>query len=268
MNIDWSIARVMVHTARAVYMDPHDFLLWGLGHGCDGVDIIPRRSTQIGITYSPTRIIIAARGSSQWGDWGENLLALLWRYRSLFPVGRMHLGFQIQTRRILDEFLKTIRVLRKKFPNAEVYVTGHSLGGALCIPILRILDLENVAVAGVYMFSSPRLVDSRLATWYDGLYGEKTFRVVAIRRGVADMATRLPPSLFGWSHVGRPIMVRDGHPYESESQWETARAKHPVEPMPWYRVATRIGVGVGAHFLNALCDEVDAIAVTNGGAPQ
>jgi triacylglycerol lipase len=241
--------------AQAVYLPAHEFALWALDHA-DGSDIIPRRSTQVGITYSPRRIVVVARGSSQWGDWGENFLALRARYRALFPVGRVHLGFQIQARRIAAEFRRTIAKLRQMYPAAEVYVTGHSLGGALCAFLLRLLDLDNVPVMAVYTFESPRVGDEAFSSWYDGLYGDATFRVVAIREGCADIVTRLPPSALGWRHVGRPIMICDGHLYESEAAWQAARSAHPVAPLPWWRIGSRLATGVGAHLCGPLVEEL------------
>lgn len=254
-----ALAVVLLEHARAVYLSPHDFEMWAIDE-CDGADIIPRRATQIGITYSPSRIVIAARGSSQWGDWGENLLALPWRYRALFPVGRIHLGFQIQMRRIAAEFRRTMAKLRAKYPNAKVYVTGHSLGGALCPMLLRLLDLDNVPVEAVYTFESPRIGDAGFAGFYDGLYGDRTFRIVAVRAGCTDIVTRMPPSVLGWRHIGRPVMIRDGRAYLSEIQWEAVRTEHPVKPLPWWRIASRLAVGIGAHMCDALLAELREIA--------
>jgi hypothetical protein len=265
-RFDAVLAVELLEHAQAVYRYPDQLTSWVVGKGFDGACIIPRRSTQVGITYSPDTIVIAARGSSQWGDWGENLLALKCRYRALFPEGRVHLGFRTQAGRIAQEFRDLMEVLRGKYPNAKVYVTGHSLGGALCAFLVRLCAIDGIPVEAVYTFESPRIGDQDFALWYDATYGCRTFRVVAIRRGCTDLVTRLPLSGFGWRHIGRPTMIVDGQIYESNALWEKARARHPVRPLPWWRVASRLKASIGAHLCDSLLSELRAVAaVTRGG---
>jgi hypothetical protein len=244
--------------AEAVYGTAHDFFSWALDRGCVGADIIERGSTQVGITYTPERIVIAARGSSQWGDWGENLLAFRWAWRSVFPAGKVHAGFLIQARRVGLEFTRTLSRLRNRYPDAEVYITGHSLGGALCHFLARLAELVGARPAAVYTFEAPRAGNETWARWYDGRYGERTWRVVAIRRGQADIVTRVPPSALGWRHVGRPMMLHDGVPYGSEEEWQTARAAHPVRPLAWWRLLSGFVASLEAHRCGALVAELRA----------
>lgn len=265
LQFDISLAYELAQHSGAAYLAPDDYWQWAMDHGWDSPLIATAGSTQVGVCISPKRIIVAARGSQALGDWGENFLAFPWAWRRLFPLGRTHAGFQLQARRIARKFLRAIITARRRFPSAEIYVTGHSLGGALAPFLVRILAQSGISVAGVYTFEAPRALTTAAARWFDGEYRDQTFRVVAIRRGAADIATRLPPSALGWQHVGRPVMIRDGRLFESEEAWQAARAAHPVAPLPWWRIGSRMVAGVGAHMCAALVAELKVLASQRPG---
>lgn len=250
-----SLACYLAEHAGAVYHLPHQFARWALDHGHAGALTIERGSTQIGVAYGPKAIVVAARGSESIGDWGENLAMWRWGWRPVIPAGRVHFGFRRQARRVAAELQETVGMLRSRF-GAPLYLTGHSLGGALATLLAPLLD----GVSAVYTFESPRPGNATFARWYGSQYGDRTFRVVCIRRGCADIVTRVPPSSWGWSHVGRPIMLVDGRVYESEAEWEAARAAHPVRPMAQWRIISRLVIGVQAHMAAALVEELRELA--------
>lgn len=258
------LALRLAEHARAVYAAPDDYWRWALGRGFEGAVIAAAGSTQVGIAYSPGEIIVAARGSSQLGDWGENVLSLPFRWPSVFPCGRVHLGFRIQAARIRRKFESAFAAASRLCPSARVYVTGHSLGGALSIFLARLLSLSGRTAEAVYTFESPRVGTKRFSEWYAEIYGQKTFRVVMVRRGVADIVTRVPPSSWGWQHVGRPIIIRDGWRYESEDAWQAARARHPVRPLAQWRVLGGLLQSVRAHLADDMVKDLEAVLARNG----
>lgn len=257
-----SLSLLLARHAVAAYQRPDDFWQWAIDQNYEGAVSIERGSTQIGIAYSEERIVIAARGSSQLGDWFENALSFRVPWRALFPFGTVHFGFQLQARRIVEEFRQTICRLHRRYPKAEVYVTGHSLGGALCPFIARLLDLESIRATAVYTFESPRIGNEAFARWFDGRYGNETYRVVAVRNGVVDLVPRIPPSSWGYWHVGQPIMIRDGYRYPEESSpeaWEKLRKQHPVKALAHWRIFSRLSMGVQAHFGAKLVRDLEEI---------
>ena len=248
-----SLALRLAEHSAAVYYLPHQFARWSLDQRHAGAMTIERGSTQVGVAYGPDGIIVAARGSEAIGDWGENLAA--WRVRwKPVPHGRVHVGFRWQASRVAVELEDAVSALVMRYPDAPVYITGHSLGGALAVllaPLLRPCGAD-----AIYTFEAPRAGNAAFSAWYDRLYGERTFRVVCIRRGCADLATRIPLSACGWWHVGQPVMIRDGIPYESEAAWEQARAAHPVKPLAQWRIISRLAAGVQAHKAVTLVEEL------------
>jgi hypothetical protein len=259
MLYDDQLAADLAEHAATVYRHPDEYALWTIDRGFDGAFIIPRGSSQVGIAYSAERIVVAARGSSELGDWGENALTIPWAWRDVFPVGRSHLGFHIQARRVRKEFCSSITALLRRCPSAEIYVTGHSLGGALSVYLARFLSLAGAEAKAVYTFESPRVFTKAGARWFDGRYGDRTFRVVITRQGVPDIVTRVPPSAWGWQHVGQPVVIRDGIRYESEEAWELARATHPVRPLAQWRILSTLLTSVRAHLADLMVRDLRAI---------
>lgn len=261
-----SLSHYLATHAAAVYHLPHQFHRWALDHGHVGATTIERGSTQIGIAYGPQRIVIACRGSESIGDWGENLMMWRWGWKRILPKrARVHFGFLRQAKRVAPELAETVAALRSRYPDAELLMTGHSLGGALASILAPLMRSEGMGPAAVYTFESPRPGNRAFAFWYDQTFGPKTFRVVCIRKGCADIVTRIPPSCWGWRHAGRPILLRDGMIYESETAWEAARAAHPVKPLAQWRVISRLAVGVGAHAAAALVEDLRSLLSATHG---
>jgi len=62
---------------------------------------------------------------------------------------------------------------------ARIFVTGHSLGGALAILAAAVLRLDlGREVAGVYTYGQPRVGDPAFAAAYDEVLWDQTFRFV------------------------------------------------------------------------------------------
>src|SRR5262249_34460233 len=77
--------------------------------------------------------------------------------------GRAHLGFTA----LLDEVWERVNAeARALLPGRQLYLTGHSLGGALATLAAYRFQKAGVPVAGVFTFGSPRVFDEELARQY------------------------------------------------------------------------------------------------------
>jgi hypothetical protein len=76
------------------------------------------------------------------------------------------------------------------------------LGAALATLAADRLAAENVPVAGVYTFGSPRVGDGAFARTFTDRLGDRCFRFV----NAADVVTRVPPPglILDYTHVGTP----------------------------------------------------------------
>lgn len=254
-----NLAYELAQHAVAIYDLSNGYERWTRGMRFVGADTVERGATQVGIAYSVDRIIVAARGSSQLGDWLDNFLPFRLGWKTV--QGRIHLGFRIQAIRAAQEVLETVKDLRAAYPNAKVYVTGHSLGGALATLLRCVIEAGGIPVEAVYTFESPRVGNSTWAQWYDVAYGENSFRVVNINQGEQDIVTRVPLSRLGWRHVGRPVILSGGNAFESESAWEAHRRSNPVGFLSHLRIVRNGWLSVAAHLSAGLLRELKSQTV-------
>jgi pimeloyl-ACP methyl ester carboxylesterase len=86
-------------------------------------------------------------------------------------------------------------------PNGKVYVTGHSMGGALAaLTALRIsTELQHLDVEAVYTFGMPRPGNQALADRYNQRLGSRTYRLVHGE----DLVPTVAPSRLDFRHLGR-----------------------------------------------------------------
>jgi triacylglycerol lipase len=82
-----------------------------------------------------------------------------------------------------------------------IFVTGHSLGGALAaVAALELAKDPRASVMAVYTFGMQRPGDEQFKSAYDGRLGVMTYRLV---HG-DDIVPTVPPSFpLGFRHVGR-----------------------------------------------------------------
>ena len=123
--------------------------------------------------------------------------------------GRMHRGFHAAYDPIADD----VRAATEDLGNQPLYVTGHSLGGALAT--VAAWDLERDTLAACYTFGSPRVGDQDL----DAALKAPVYRVV----NAADIVPRVPFMAMGYRHVGDlRYLTRDGRLIRSASAFRTA----------------------------------------------
>jgi triacylglycerol lipase len=101
--------------------------------------------------------------------------------------------------RIHEGWADGVNVVRKKIVAAlsafedgarALWITGHSLGGALAMVAAAMLANEpKYRIAGVYTFGQPRVGDPTFRSRYDELLGRITFRCVNDR----DLVPHVPP---------------------------------------------------------------------------
>ena len=84
-----------------------------------------------------------------------------------------------------------------------IFLTGHSLGGALASLVALFLQREGLPVAGVYTFASPRVGNAAWRNAYTAALGDRSYRVIA----QGDLVPLLPSVLDSYRHIGQEIML-------------------------------------------------------------
>ena len=140
-------------------------------------------------------IVIVFRGTEDELDWRTNIRA---EWITLQGGTRVHTGFFQAYWPIREALFAEVERLLKYKPR-PVYVTGHSLGGALATMATAELanhqdDAVRDSIAACYTFGSPRAGDSS----FDQYVKVPLYRIT---NGV-DMVPAVPPAILGFRHVG------------------------------------------------------------------
>jgi len=169
--------------------------------GFSGFDFMSSGATQGYIISNDNLCLITFRGTETGdGDWWDNL--------NLFtvdrPYGYVHLGFYDAYQRIQDSLVQGLGMLAPA--GKPVWITGHSLGGA--ITTIAAAELKDeFSIGGAYTFGQPRVGFQKLERFISQNYKGRYHRFVNRQ----DPVTGLLPNWFlrPWKHVERLIHLVD-----------------------------------------------------------
>jgi hypothetical protein len=161
---------------------------------CD--DLIDAKAGTAGyLVVGADLIVIVFRGTENEMDWKTNVQA---EFHTLQGGTRVHRGFFQAYKpirgRMFDAVLKAIKAKPR-----PVYITGHSLGGALALMATAELANHDDAevrdsIAACYTFGCPRAGDGT----FDLYVKVPLYRIT---NGV-DIVPAVPPAVLGYRHVG------------------------------------------------------------------
>lgn len=169
-------------------------------------------NTVAAVLQTRSGIVVAFRGSDDSEDWDANFETRL--TSAPYLVGKVHAGFHAEWERA--RFLVEASLVA--MGSDLVWLTGHSLGGALATIAASYLDTRHFGhpVGGVYTFGAPRCGDARFAESLPQLW-----RFAA----PGDLVTAMPPLLAGYRHGGHlQYLDSDGHIRTSPSWRDRIRA--------------------------------------------
>jgi triacylglycerol lipase len=162
--------------------------------------------TQALVASNAETIIIAFRGTepTDFNDIAADLKAAQIDWLG----GKVHTGFL----GAIDEVDKLVigSVAEQRNNEQTVWVTGHSLGGALAVLCATDLKENDIDVNGVYTFGQPRLGNHVFCELYNKMLGTKTFRFANVDDIVPDLppkSLKLGDAELSYHDVGTPIWV-------------------------------------------------------------
>ncbi len=154
-------------------------------------EVTDTTDTQVLVARTEEAVIVAFRGSetspaapfSAFKDW-VTTDARIW-FDELGDVGLVHSGFHQSARTVLVRLVSTLEV--EVASGRKVWLTGHSLGGALALMSSLLLQRRGLEIQGVVTFAAPRIGNSPVEREL-GKLGERLQRWV----NAADPVPRLP----------------------------------------------------------------------------
>jgi hypothetical protein len=164
------------------------------------------------------KIIVAFTGSHTTKDFIQDAKFEMRRlgYSTAMNPAYVHAGF-LEDAAIDARVTLEVRNLLAVHPDGQVFVTGHSLGGAIALLCAVELRRSGIQVAGVYTFGQPRVGNSAWAAMYEQALGDRTFRVV----NENDIVPRTPGVLMGYRHCGNEVLLLPWHSYAVNTGWFT-----------------------------------------------
>ena len=165
--------------------------------GCDSnfisVHGANKNSAQAALIEHEEFLCMAFRGTDELADWLDNINAF--STKKLF--GEFHRGFFKSVEDVWEPIDDKFRELQgqKKRP---LFITGHSLGGAMATIAAAKFIHEDKPFTSVYTFGQPRALTRDTARIFNMECSSRFFRF----HNNNDLVTRVPARLMGYSHVG------------------------------------------------------------------
>lgn len=250
-GVFWKTARAMAVYSGRAYRD-HTI--------CD-----PATGAQALITTNEDGdIIVAFKGSSTARDFIEDARVLR---DTIMEVGgkkvEVHSGFHDDFKAVNAAVVSSVRQLSNANRAAQIFITGHSLGGALALLCALEFSRQNLMPAGVFTFGQPRVGNAAFAALYDAGGGgvmqpylrDITYRIV----NQNDIVPRLPGLLAGYRHCGQEVWI-EPKPYgnwELNPSWLT---KCVYDAIGLYAAYRRMeNVLINEHFIAAYRERIDRL---------
>jgi hypothetical protein len=150
--------------------------------------------TQAFIFRKDPHIVLVFRGSQQAADWKTNFKFRMKQFaiintqqEAAIPTGQVHRGFHDAWQSVEKRVVKQLGEWYK--PGCYLWVTGHSLGGALAALAGVSLEYQGFRVAGLYTFGQPRVGGWGFTREVNARMGDRIFRYVNNN----DVVPLLPP---------------------------------------------------------------------------
>lgn len=144
------------------------------------------------VEYQDVRILVF-RGTDDLSDWKVNLNAIY----TTSELGSVHKGFYEAYVKLWEE-IKDNFVLSSDKP---LYITGHSLGGALATIASVHFTKYNIPFVATYTYGQPKVF--RESTIYVRKASQKLYRFF----NPYDLVPRIPPLFTKYYHVGHPCYI-------------------------------------------------------------
>lgn len=159
-------------------------------------------------------LYVAVRGTSTAWDQMRDLVAS--KVPCAFSHGAMvHKGFFNDAQRLLNQCGMLDAIHLASQAGSEIYLCGHSLGGATATILAAELLAHQIPVAGLVVLCSPRAGNDVFASMLSRELRGRLYHFTRCR----DYVARTPPRRFGFEHIFPSIYV-DSH---GNQHWDAGK---------------------------------------------
>ncbi|KPI88074.1 putative lipase [Leptomonas seymouri] len=225
---------------KAAYCPVDTVMNWSCGDACSNAtadfhifNIYENASTSnmgfSGMDHMAEKIVVVFRGTANTANWIQDLDFWAMPYPSVAcgDLCTVHRGFYKAYSSIREQVMEDVQTMHARYPTYGLFVTGHSLGGAIAVlcaielatwhlPWSIQLPESNVSAGAtgaiasaksnpahlmpveLYTFGEPRVGNVYFTNWSTSILSqERQFRVTHAQ----DPVPHLPPRSWGYVHV-------------------------------------------------------------------
>jgi triacylglycerol lipase len=161
---------------------------------------ISEHSAQAALIEHEDYFCFAFRGTDESTDWLDNFN--MFPERALF--GSFHRGFLNSVNDVWVKLLDRYNLLRNK-KRRPLFLTGHSLGGAMATVAAAKLIHMDFPFISTYTFGQPRAMTLETARIFNVEAKSRFFRF----QNNNDPVTRIPARIMSYSHVGSFLYISE-----------------------------------------------------------
>ena len=178
---------------------------------------VNKNSAQAALVEHKEYLCMVFRGTNELSDWLDNINVVT--IEELF--GRFHRGFWNSVADVWEPIYEKYQALRrndiflKKNNIRPLFITGHSLGGAMATIAAAKLVHVDKPFAGVYTFGQPRTMARDTSLIFNAECGSRFFRF----HNNNDLVTRIPARVMGYSHVGTYLYISEEKSIHQEASF-------------------------------------------------
>lgn len=186
---------IMAILSGLAYKEPSEVNKKFRKHGFYDTKYCNKQGAQCYVVWNDTDAVICFRGTEpkEMSDIKADLNAI--QRKGLHNKGDVHGGFQGEINKIWDLILEKVNELK----DHKIYITGHSLGGAMATICAKRLQEQNITVQCLYTYGSPRVGDKR---WV------KSLQIPHYRfQNNNDVVCKVPFWIMGYRHHGKNVYI-------------------------------------------------------------
>ena len=232
-NAAWPVAQVMFEMSRIAYMEPAEGSERIRACGFEPM-FFKARSMEAYMAVAGKNAIVAFRGTEL--GTADVIYDLKFISRS-GGSGRFHAGFKDGFEALRPSLERELRERRI----STVWLTGHSLGGALAVvAACHLIDQDGYEIGGVMTFGQPMVVRHELAERYDPILRDRYVAFV----NSSDLIAR---AIMPFVHFGHIVLLENGEVFRADAHErrygtgpDDAQSTSLITPMSQQEVASVI----------------------------
>lgn len=225
-DVNWEIASVLGLLSKTAYEDDDELMGFiSSGMGFSAVRTFRNANSAAHVLIGDRVVVVAFRGTefTSLADWKTDINMA---YFNDARLGNVHFGFNSA----YEDIRVGIENLLKQHKDKTLWITGHSLGGAMAVICAARCKLDRVHdKARIVTFGQPRIGDEAVAKWIDKNFSNSYQRFVNNQ----DVVPRLPISnfWFSYSDAGRFLHLHQDKFRSLNSSGNRAAYPSGVQPV-------------------------------------